>query len=69
MRRFRSIKEMVPAVIPLLVLLMAVTGCSRHYDERLQHIEGIVSDNPQQALDSIASIDSDLLPEQDRHFL
>lgn len=68
MRRFRSIKEMVPAVIPLLVLLMAVTGCSRHYDERLQHIAGIVSDNPQQALDSLASIDSDLLPERDRHF-
>lgn len=68
MRRFRSIKEIVPAVIPLLVLLMAVTGCSRHYDERLQHIAGIVSDNPQQALDSLASIDSDLLPERDRHF-
>lgn len=68
MRRFRSIKEMVPAVIPLLVLLMAETGCSRHYDERLKHIAGIVSDNPQQALDSLASIDSDLLPEQDRHF-
>lgn len=68
MRRFRSIKEIVPAVIPLLVLLIAVTGCSGHYDERLQHIEGIVSDNPQQALDSLASIDSDLLPEQDWHF-
>lgn len=68
MRRFRSIKEMVPAVIPLLVLLMAVTGCSRHYDERLQQIAGIVSDNPQQALDSLAGIDSDLLSEQDRHF-
>lgn len=60
---------MNPYVFIAMILAVFVTGCSNgHSAPRLENIARMVSDSPQMALDSLKSIDSDLLSESDRNF-
>ena len=60
---------MVYRVVIFLVSLFLLLGCSggRH-DARLEHVAGIVSDSPREALPCLDSIDYKSLSTRDRHY-
>ena len=49
-------------------IMMWCGGCSRDRDPRLEHIAGMVSDKPVEALALLDSISYDRLSDHDRHF-
>lgn len=59
------------SVYALIILLSSslLVGCTdRNHDPRLEHIAGIASDSPDEALSLLDSIDYDSLSSVDRHF-
>lgn len=55
-------------IIAFIFLTALVSGCSGHRDARLEHVAGIVSDSPDEALECLAGIRYDSLSATDRHF-
>lgn len=52
----------------LTTVLLFLAGCSGHSDARLEHIAGIVSGNPEEAISLLDSIDPGALSTADRHY-
>lgn len=70
MRRFKGIHIIIEIALTAL-LLIVITDCSynKHkYDARLTNIAEIVSGRPEEALNRLDSINSNVLSEHDRHF-
>lgn len=55
-------------LIFLTTVLLFLAGCSGHSDARLEHIAGIVSGNPEEAISLLDSIDPGALSAADRHY-
>lgn len=69
MKRFKGIQIFIGILMSALFLIAAI-GCSHKQknDARLTNIAGIASDQPEEALNMLDSINSNVLSEHDRHF-
>lgn len=54
--------------ILLIVVCICLTNCSKKPDERLTKVDQLTSSAPEEALDSLANIDYDLLSDADKQY-